>query len=118
MHSKKKEANGWWLLAVSVVIICASIWQTQDNLGLLFEIKSLLQDIFGNVHIVFLSIIIEALPFVIMGVIGSSLLEAFVSPEVIRRFLPRGWIPGILIAGLIGIIFPFCECGLVPIVKN
>ena len=39
--------------------------------------------------IVFLSIILEAFPFVIIGAIASSVIEIFVSPEWIRRKIPN-----------------------------
>lgn len=77
-----------------------------------------LQANFNTVHILFFSIIVEALPFVLVGVLGAMLLEAFVTPEFIRRIIPKSWLPGMLISGLIGLVFPFCECGLVPIVKK
>ena len=71
-----------------------------------------------NLHLIFFSIIVEALPFVILGVIGSMLLETFISPDLVRRLLPRTWFLGILVSGLLGFLFPFCECGLVPIVRR
>ncbi|RYD05537.1 hypothetical protein N752_09325 [Desulforamulus aquiferis] len=40
----------------------------------------------GNLHVIFFSILIEALPFIVIGVIGSTLLEVFVSPDTIRSF--------------------------------
>ncbi|ACV61289.1 permease [Desulfofarcimen acetoxidans DSM 771] len=76
------------------------------------------KETFSNLHLIFFSIIVEALPFVILGVIGSMLLETFVSPDLVRRLLPRTWLLGILVSGLLGILFPFCECGLVPIVRR
>ena len=76
------------------------------------------KETFSNLHLIFFSIIVEALPFIILGVIGSMLLETFVSPDLVRRLLPRTWFSGILVAGLMGFLFPFCECGLVPIVRR
>jgi uncharacterized membrane protein YraQ (UPF0718 family) len=67
---------------------------------------------------VFLSIIIEALPFIIIGVFVSALLENFVSEEVISNFFPSNRYLGILLACLLGIIFPLCECGIVPVARR
>lgn len=72
----------------------------------------------GNLHVIFFSILIEALPFIVIGVLGSTLLEVFVSPDTIRRLLPKTWFLGIFVSGSLGLIFPFCECGLVPIVRR
>ena len=66
----------------------------------------------------FLSIILEALPFILLGVIVSSLLQIFVSEQTITRIIPKNPILAILFACLIGIIFPVCECGMIPIVRR
>lgn len=43
---------------------------------------------------VFLSIIIEALPFVLLGSIVSGFIEVFLTPEKVQNFLPktRSWL--------------------------
>jgi len=72
----------------------------------------------ANFKAVFLSIIIEALPFIIIGVVVSALLENFVSEEVISKFFPSNKYLGILLGCLLGIIFPICECGIVPVARR
>jgi uncharacterized membrane protein YraQ (UPF0718 family) len=67
---------------------------------------------------VFLSIIIEALPFIIIGVFVSALLENYVSEELISKFFPSNRYLGILLACLLGIVFPICECGIVPVARR
>lgn len=68
--------------------------------------------------IIFLSILLEALPFVLIGTIVSSLIEIFVSREWLTEHLPRkSWL-AFLIAGLAGIIFPICECAIVPVMRR
>ncbi|AEG60402.1 permease [Desulforamulus ruminis] len=107
-----------FLLLLLIVINLMAVFaaQLQRIPGGFFQ--ELSQGAFGNLQVIFFSIIIEALPFVILGVLGSTLLEVFVSPELIQRLLPRTWFLGIMVSGLLGFLFPFCECGLVPIVKR
>ncbi|RIX53061.1 permease [Paenibacillus nanensis] len=69
-------------------------------------------------HILFVSILLEAFPFIMIGVIFSALLQVFVSDETIRRFTPRHPILGIVFGGLLGIIFPLCECGMIPVIRR
>ena len=38
---------------------------------------------------IFLSIIIEALPFVLIGSIISGIIEVYITPERVYRFLPK-----------------------------
>jgi uncharacterized membrane protein YraQ (UPF0718 family) len=71
-----------------------------------------------NFKTMFLSIILEALPFILLGVLVSSLLQTFVSEQTITRIIPKNPFLAILFACLIGIIFPVCECGMIPIVRR
>lgn len=65
---------------------------------------------------IFLSIIIEALPFVFLGAILSGVIDVFVTPDRIEAWLPKNKFLSILFGTFIGVIFPSCECGIVPIV--
>ncbi|NQX65685.1 permease [Paenibacillus alba] len=67
---------------------------------------------------IFISILLEAIPFILLGVILSSLLQTFVSEQTIRRFIPQNPILGILFACVLGILFPMCECGMIPVVRR
>lgn len=67
---------------------------------------------------IFLSIVIEALPFVLLGAILSGLIEVFVTPNIIENHLPKHKLTRILFGTLIGFVFPSCECGIVPIVSR
>ncbi|WP_374701693.1 permease [Paenibacillus tyrfis] len=71
-----------------------------------------------NFKTLFISIILEALPFVLLGVLVSALLQMFVSEQTIRRLTPKNPVLGILFACVVGIIFPLCECGMVPVIRR
>lgn len=71
-----------------------------------------------NFKIILLSIVIEALPFVLFSVIVSAILNNFVSEDMIRRIIPKNKLLSIIPASLLGIIFPVCDCGMVPIVRR
>jgi hypothetical protein len=66
----------------------------------------------------FISIIVEAMPFILIGVFISALLHVYVSADTLKRMIPKNPILGIITASLIGIIFPICECGMVPAIRN
>ncbi len=67
---------------------------------------------------VFLGIFIEAAPFLLLGTLTSGLLEVFVSREDITRLVPRGLIPATMMGGMLGLVFPVCECGVVPVTRR
>lgn len=64
---------------------------------------------------VFVSITIQALPFLVLGVVVSGLIAAFVTPEWFARVLPSNQALAVPAAGLAGVVLPGCECGSVPI---
>jgi uncharacterized membrane protein YraQ (UPF0718 family) len=66
----------------------------------------------------FLSILFEGLPFLLLGALVSGLIEAFVPARWMTRFLPRSPLLAMLMSGLLGIIFPMCECGVVPVIRR
>lgn len=68
--------------------------------------------------VIFLSILLEALPFVMIGTIVSSLIEVFVTPEWLQSHLPKKRGVSYLVAGMAGFLFPVCECAIVPIMRK
>jgi uncharacterized membrane protein YraQ (UPF0718 family) len=71
-----------------------------------------------NVNTIFLSIVIEAIPFILLGVFVSSLIQIFVSEETLKKYIPKNAIVAVLPAALLGAIFPVCECAIVPVVRR
>jgi Predicted permeases len=66
----------------------------------------------------FLSVVLEALPFMLLGVIVSALLQVFVSEQAIQSLAPRNPIVGSVFGALLGLLFPLCECGMIPVVRR
>lgn len=67
---------------------------------------------------VFTGVFVQAVPFLVLGVVISGSIAAFVSPELLRKLLPRNRTAAIGAAGLAGIALPGCECGVVPIARR
>jgi len=72
----------------------------------------------NSLAIVFISIVLEAIPFMLMGSLVGGGIEAFLSRERMTAWLPkRGW-QTVCVAAAAGILFPVCECAVVPVVKR
>lgn len=68
--------------------------------------------------IVFGSLVIQALPFVLVGALAAAAIEVFVPLGTLEKLtlLPRPLqLPA---AALAGIAFPICECGSVPVARR
>src|SRR5688572_4719537 len=66
----------------------------------------------------FLGIFIEAVPFLLLGTLTSGLIEAFIQPQDIVRYMPKNRVLSTIIGAFLGIMFPVCECGIVPVVRR
>jgi uncharacterized protein len=64
---------------------------------------------------VFVSICIQAMPFLVLGVTVSGAIAAYVSPTALTRRLPASPGKAVPVAAVAGIALPGCECGSVPI---
>ncbi len=68
--------------------------------------------------IIFTAIVVEALPFMLLGAFASAVIEVYVSDEAlgrITRLPPALQLPA---AALGGFAFPVCECGSVPVARR
>lgn len=75
-------------------------------------------EIFNAFISTFLSIIVEALPFILIGSFISAIIQLFIKEETIKKFLPKNKIMSILLAGFMGLFVPLCECAIVPIGRS
>ncbi|WP_258171418.1 permease [Paenibacillus sp. R14(2021)] len=62
--------------------------------------------------------IMEAIPFILLGVIISGLIQTFLSERWIARVLPGNRYMASLLGCGVGLFFPACECGIVPITRR
>ncbi|WP_339272172.1 permease [Paenibacillus sp. FSL W8-0426] len=92
---------------IPVLVLMAPDLQQAWNSGSMQSIKTIL-----------VSILLEAMPFLLIGVLLSSLMQWFVSEDMVRRLTPKNPVLGIIAAGLLGIAFPICECGMIPVVRR
>jgi len=94
-------------------------------LGIFFQINGFdalndqtLQNQLQDFFILFMSLIVEATPFVFIGVVVSVIVAIFFSDDFLLRLLPKNNILARLVLSFTGIFMPVCECGNVPVVRR
>jgi len=107
------KSNRHYLFLISLVIILLLYISSTVGFGSIWTSSKL--QLF---KMMFISVIIEAMPFILVGVFVSALLQVFVTDQMIRKFIPKNPILGIIAASVLGIIFPICECGMVPAIRK
>ena len=76
------------------------------------------QGLIGTIAINFLAIMVEALPFMLVGSLAGGLIEIFVPVAWVERVVRRHRIRSVLLAGAMGLLLPVCECAIVPVVRR
>jgi uncharacterized protein len=97
-----------------IIVLALLLLSFSTNLKLTFDVPPSLL----NLNTIFLSILIEALPFVLIGVLIAGMIQIFVTEEHIQRWIPKNKVLAIIMSCIIGALFPACECGIVPIVRR
>ncbi|HAC64330.1 MAG TPA: hypothetical protein DCF68_12510 [Cyanothece sp. UBA12306] len=72
----------------------------------------------NNAFTLFLSLLVEAFPFLLLGVLLSSALLLFIDEGKLIKTLPQNPFLGALAGSCIGFLFPVCECGNVPVARR
>lgn len=67
---------------------------------------------------IFAGIFVQALPFLVLGVLLSALLAVFVTPDRLARWLPSRAPVAVVTAAVSGAALPGCECGSVPLARR
>ncbi len=72
----------------------------------------------SNAFTLFLSLLVEAIPFLLLGVLLSSILLIFVDERWLISRMPKNPVLGAFVGSCIGFLFPVCECGNVPVARR
>jgi len=64
---------------------------------------------------VFCAIVVQALPFLMLGVVLSGAITAFIPARFFSAILPRRAAFAVPVAGAAGALLPGCECASVPV---
>jgi len=100
-----------WLVLIGVfLVVVASL----TPLSLFLQLPSRL-NLFATV---FLGIFIEAIPYLLFGTFISGLVEVFLDRSLMMRFISKRAFPAAISGALMGLVFPVCECGVIPLTRR
>lgn len=110
--SLSRTPVGRWALRIGVamvaVLLLLALWTNVDDP----------RAAFANFTTRFLGIFIEAAPFLLLGSLVSGLIEIFVSRDTLIRLIPKNRYAATVGGTFLGMIFPVCECGVVPVARR
>lgn len=96
------------------VIVQLTIAMVMLALFLLYE-----QPWFQTLSLSFVAIVLEALPFMLIGSVIGGFIEIFVSPAFMSKYLGSKNVKvAILLSASFGLLLPVCECAIVPVIRR
>ncbi|MCJ7840955.1 permease [Lederbergia sp. NSJ-179] len=111
LYSYSLDVTGMFVIMIVFFFI-----STSQLIGKTFSMH--IPNSLQQLNTIFLSILIEAIPFVLIGVLIAGFVQIFVTEEFIRKWIPKNRYMAVLMSCVIGGLFPACECGIVPIVRR
>jgi len=115
---KKKEGPVTKIVLVCGILfllIILNLWNS-GNLGLIPQLlKNPKLQVFT---IVITAILLEAIPFILIGAIISGSIEVLVSEEKVKRAFPQNRFLSAATGSFLGILFPVCSCGNVVVARR
>ncbi|MEV7545411.1 permease [Streptomyces sp. NPDC089915] len=101
-------AVGWALVGAAVAAVLAGPW-LERRYGL---------PAFGAWRTLLVAIVMQGVPFLILGTVVSAAIGAFVPARAFARILPRNPVLAVPVAGAAGVVLPGCECASVPVASS
>jgi len=106
----RRVADRRTVVGVAAMLVAVALVVTVGDPGRIAWVRTF--------FVIFGSLLIQALPFVMLGAFAAALVEVFVPIGVFEKLgaLPRPLqLPA---AALAGLAFPICECGSVPVARR
>lgn len=74
--------------------------------------------VLSDASTVLVSIVLESIPFVLLGSLLSGIASQFLDEDRIRRIMPRSPWLSIPASALVGVVVPVCDCGIFPFARR
>ena len=109
---KNRSQQKSYQLIFSALIVCTCIL-----LAIIFH-SSQFYKFIQSMNMIFIGILMQAVPFLLIGAFVSALLQVFLPDKaLVKLFTAHQWL-GFPIAMILGFFLPICDCGIVPIASR
>jgi uncharacterized membrane protein YraQ (UPF0718 family) len=110
-HRDADDPQGWQFNSLLVLImLLLLVFALQGTIR-----RGLSAPVMQSWMTVFVAVVVQALPFLVLGVVLSAIIAVFVPASFFARALPRRPALAVPVAGMAGAILPGCECASVPV---
>ncbi|MDO5285365.1 MAG: permease [Actinomycetia bacterium] len=103
-----------WLLPIGCLAAVVALLQYTLRRGAPLSLDGAL----GAWATLLVGIVVQAVPFLVLGVLVSGAIAAFVPADLLARITPRSALLAVPTAGVAGMVLPGCECASVPVAQS
>lgn len=87
-------------------------------IGIKYIFLNFYRDSFQRIMGIFVSLLVQVLPFLLMGAIISSLIQVFVPAGRFNKIFAKTSPKSMFVALFAGVFFPVCDCAMVPVATS
>jgi len=62
--------------------------------------------------------VLQSIPFVLVGVFASALVQQYLTGRIVARWLPRQPLAAVPMGSVCGLVVPVCDCGVIPLARR
>ena len=99
-----------WLAPLAAVAVILVLLRTLDASGPIVELSGTA----STFATLLMAIVVQAVPFLVLGVLVSGAIAAWMPKDVLAKVTPRSPWLAVPTAGAAGMVLPGCECASVP----
>lgn len=111
-HGISRKRLTW--LVVGAVLIAALFVVREVTNSVTVSLPGQFQD-FLTLSI---SVIIESLPFIVLGIVLSIVVQVWLPDSLLVKLLPKNAVGRRIVISLLGVLLPVCECGNLPLARG
>ncbi|MBU3114510.1 permease [Clostridium lacusfryxellense] len=115
ISAKPKTLNTEIVLLMGILVCAISYLIYSVYKPVHFDISATFFSWLERFNTIFLSILIQAFPFILFGVFVSAIIQVFVSSDKITNIFPQNTTLQFIVALFAGFLFPVCDCAIVPV---
>lgn len=103
-----------WLAPLAAVAVILVLLRTLDASGPIVELSGTA----STFATLLMAIVVQAVPFLVLGVLVSGAIAAWMPKDVLAKVTPRSPWLAVPTAGAAGMVLPGCECASVPVSQS
>jgi len=112
-HGRRRTSTGLLVAGGVVLVVLLALRAVTAGVG-----PGLLPPVLQDFVTLTISVIVESMPFVLLGIVLSIVVQVWLPQAFFESWLPRRPVLRRAVISFLGMFLPVCECGNVPLARG